>query len=80
MNQALTDSMELAREIVRYGVEHLDEAVAAYEKTMLPRAKDFIIRSEESGRLMYAEDSPRGFRELLEKYKNRAEKEKEEQE
>jgi hypothetical protein len=76
----MTDSMELAREIVRYGVERLDEAVTAYEKGMLPRAKDFIIRCEESGKLMFAEDSPRGFHEMLEKYKDRAQLEKKEKE
>ena len=73
----MTDSMELAREIVRFGIEHLDEAVAAYEKSMLPRAKDFIIRCEESGKLMFAEDSPRGFHEMLERYKTGSQLDKE---
>ena len=69
VNQAMTDSLQLGREIVRCGVEHLDEAVAAYEQIMFPRAQDFIQRCEESGKFMFAEDSPRGFQEMLESYK-----------
>ena len=69
VNQAMTDSMELAREIIRYGVDHLDEAVAAYEKMMLPRGMDFIQRCEASAKLMFAQDSPKGFQDLLESYK-----------
>jgi hypothetical protein len=66
----MTDSMELAREIVRCGVDHLDKAVAAYEKVMLPRGRDFIKRCVASGKFMFALDSPKGFQELLESYKN----------
>ena len=72
VNQAMTDSMELAREIGRCGVDHLDEAVAAYEKVMLPRGMDFIRRSEQSGQFMFALDFPKGFREMLESYKKGA--------
>jgi hypothetical protein len=72
--------MELAREIVRHGLDHLYDAVAAYEKGMLPRAKDFIVRCEESGQLMFADDSPRGFHEMLEKYKAGSQLNKEEEE
>lgn len=70
VNQAMTDSMELGREIVRRGIEHLTDAVAAYEKSMLPRAIDFIQRCEQSGKFMFAEDSPKGFREMLDSYAN----------
>ncbi len=69
VNQAMTDSMELAREIIRCGLGRLDEAVAAYEKVMLPREMDFIKRCEESAKFMFALDSPKGFQDMLESYK-----------
>ncbi|KIW80229.1 hypothetical protein Z517_06844 [Fonsecaea pedrosoi CBS 271.37] len=61
VNCALTDSLELARQIIKYGVNDLDRAVAEYEKLMVPRAIDLITRSHRSGELFFAPDAPRGW-------------------
>ena len=65
VNTALFDGLQLAQEIVKHGRDHLNEAVVAYERKMLPRAIDLITRSKASGELLFAEDSPKGFREML---------------
>ena len=41
----MQDSMDLAKAIVNFGVERLDEAVAEYEAIMLPRGRALIERS-----------------------------------
>lgn len=65
VNVAMHDSLQLAEEIVKHGLENLDEAVAAYEKKMFPRAIDLINRSNASKALMHAEDAPKGFKQVI---------------
>ena len=55
------DSVQLAQQIVKHGLDDLNRAVSEYEKLMFPRAIDLISRSTESGKLLFAPDSPRGF-------------------
>ena len=59
------DSLQLAQQIVAKGIDRLDEAVAAYEKDMFPRAVDLLTRSQASGEVLFAEDAPSKFRALL---------------
>lgn len=59
------DSVMLARAIVCYGLDHLSTAVEVYEAEMLPRGRDLVTRSQESGKLMFAADAPAGFLEFL---------------
>ena len=66
----MQDSRELGLQIVKCGIGHLEEAVAAYEKAMLPRAADFIKRCEQSGNFMFAPDSPKGFLDMLNSYRS----------
>lgn len=65
VNCAMHDSLQLAQEIVKAGTERLDEAVAAYEEVMLPRAIDLITKSTASGELIFAPDAPEGFRAMI---------------
>ncbi|KAK6436405.1 hypothetical protein LTR95_007402 [Oleoguttula sp. CCFEE 5521] len=64
VNSALYDSMLLAEQIAKHGIDHLDEAVVAYEAVLEPRAKELIA---DTGiiELMYAEDAPNGFIKLF---------------
>ena len=55
---AMHDSLDLAQQIIKLGVERLDEAVASYEKLMFPRAKDTIENSATMNEGMFSEDSP----------------------
>lgn len=55
---AMHDSLDLAQQIIKLGVERLDEAVANYEKLMFPRAKDTIENSATMNEGMFSEDSP----------------------
>lgn len=55
------DSVELAQNIVKYGLEDLEQAVSEYEKVMLPRGIDLITRSAESGDFLFAPDAPYGW-------------------
>ena len=61
VNCAMHDSVQLAQQIVKYGLDGLDLAVSEYEKLMFPRAIDLINRSRKSGDLLFALDAPRGF-------------------
>lgn len=55
------DSVQLAQQIVKYGLDDLNRAVSEYEKLMFPRAIDLIERSTKAGKLLFAPDAPRGF-------------------
>ncbi len=57
----MTDSLELAQQIVKYGLDDLDRAVSEYEKLMFPRRIDLVSRSRKSGELFFAPDAPRGW-------------------
>lgn len=61
VNCAMHDSVQLAQQISKYGFEKLDQAVAEYEKLMLPRGIDLISRSENSGNFLFAPDAPWGW-------------------
>lgn len=65
MNCALFDSVQLAKQIIKHGIDDLYAAVEEYEKDMFPRAIDLISRSEKSGELMYADDAPKSFLDAL---------------
>ena len=65
VNCAMTDSIQLAQQIVKYGMDDLDRAVAEYEKLMFPRGIDLITRSAISGKLLFAPDAPREFLEIF---------------
>jgi hypothetical protein len=52
------DSLQLAQQIVRFGVEHLDEAIEEYEKLMFPRAKAMIEDSAMMNEMMFSKDAP----------------------
>ena len=55
---AMHDSLELAQQIIKFGIEHLSEAVAEYEKLMFPRAKSMIEDSAAMNAGMFSEDAP----------------------
>jgi 2-polyprenyl-6-methoxyphenol hydroxylase-like FAD-dependent oxidoreductase len=52
------DSLQLAQEIIKFGMGGLDKAVQEYEKLMLPRAVAMIEDSAMMNEAMFAEDSP----------------------
>ena len=55
---AMHDSLELAQQLIKSGIEHLGKAVANYEKLMFPRAKRMIEDSAMMNEGMFSEDSP----------------------
>ena len=55
---AMHDSLELAQQIIKFGIEHLGEAVAEYEKLMFPRAKSMMEDSAATNAGMFSEDAP----------------------
>jgi hypothetical protein len=59
------DSLELAQQIIKSGIENLDEAVANYEKLMFPRAKRMIEDSAMTNEGMFSEDSPAPLLEMF---------------
>jgi len=52
------DSLQLAQQIIKFGIGDLDEAVKEYEKLMLPRAIAMIEDSAMMNEAMFADDSP----------------------
>ncbi|KAL6898656.1 hypothetical protein GGI43DRAFT_428347 [Trichoderma evansii] len=65
VNCSMFDSLVLAREIVKHGLEKLDAAVEAYEKDMFERGKDLIERSNGSGTLLFAQDAPKPLLDVI---------------
>jgi 2-polyprenyl-6-methoxyphenol hydroxylase-like FAD-dependent oxidoreductase len=59
------DSLELAQQIIKFGTERLDEAVASYEKLMFPRAKAMIEDSAMMNQAMFSEDAPAPLLEMF---------------
>jgi hypothetical protein len=59
------DSLQLAQQIIKFGLDGLDEAVEEYEKLMLPRAVAMIEDSAMMNEGMFAEDSPAPLLEAL---------------
>jgi 2-polyprenyl-6-methoxyphenol hydroxylase-like FAD-dependent oxidoreductase len=58
VNVAMHDSLQLAQQIIKFGLGGLDEAVEEYEKLMLPRAVAMIEDSAMMNEAMFAEDAP----------------------
>lgn len=65
VNCGMFDGMQLAREILRAGLQNLDKAVARYEEEMFPRAAEHIRDGLQMNDVLMAENSPRGFKEWL---------------
>ena len=61
VNCALYDSLQLAQQIIKHGLDDLRRAVSEYEALMLPRGVDLVKRSMESGELLFAPDAPRSW-------------------
>jgi 2-polyprenyl-6-methoxyphenol hydroxylase-like FAD-dependent oxidoreductase len=61
VNNALYDSVELARHIVKYGIDDLDSAVVDYEKEMLPRALKAIGKGQWFTEHFFGADTPQSF-------------------
>lgn len=55
------DSLRLAQQILKHGLDDLNQAVSEYEKEMFPRGISLISRSADNGRLLFAPDAPQGF-------------------
>lgn len=52
------DSLQLSQQIVKFGVERLDEAIEEYEKLMFPRARAMIEDSAMMNEMMFSKDAP----------------------
>jgi 2-polyprenyl-6-methoxyphenol hydroxylase-like FAD-dependent oxidoreductase len=61
VNIGMFDSLQLVRQIVRCGLDRLDEAVVAYETEMFVRGKENIEDGVEKENFLYGEDAPREF-------------------
>ena len=61
VNCGLHDSLQLAQQIVKHGLEDLPRAFSEYEALMLPRGIDLIQRSTVAGEFLFARDAPRGW-------------------
>jgi hypothetical protein len=59
------DGLQLSQQIIKHGLDGLDRAVSEYEAMMLPRGIDLIERNAESGKLMFAQDSPLGWLKVI---------------
>lgn len=55
------DSLQLAQQIIKHGLDDLSGAVSEYERLMFLRAIDVIEKSAKSGKLMLAPDAPQGW-------------------
>ncbi|KAG2174756.1 hypothetical protein INT43_005814 [Umbelopsis isabellina] len=61
VNNALYDSAELARQIIKCGIDDLDSAVIIYEKEMLPRALKAIGKGKWYTEHFFGADTPQSF-------------------
>jgi 2-polyprenyl-6-methoxyphenol hydroxylase-like FAD-dependent oxidoreductase len=61
VNNALYDSVELARQIIRHGIDDLESAVIDYEKRMLPRAVEAIAKGQWFIEHFFGADTPQNF-------------------
>lgn len=55
------DSLQLAQQIIKHGLDDLEGAVAEYEKEMFPRALEHFEDSIQAAEGMFAPDAPLGF-------------------
>ena len=68
VNCSMHDALHLASAITEFGVDHLDTAVAKYERQMFPIAIEMISSSAENGEMMFSQDGGEKFREMLGRY------------
>lgn len=61
VNNAMYDSLELARSIVKHGIDDLASAVANYEKAILPRAVAAIEKGQWFTDHFFGADAPEDF-------------------
>ncbi|KAL6885810.1 putative monooxygenase [Trichoderma evansii] len=61
VNNALYDSAELAKQIIKHGVDKLEAAVVDYEKAMLPRAIKAIEKGHWFIQNFFGADTPQDF-------------------
>lgn len=55
------DSLQLAQQIIKHGIDCLDSAVQEYEQQMFPRALETIKEAADMNESMYGPDSPAGW-------------------
>ena len=61
VNNALYDSAELAKQIIKHGIANLEAAVREYEKAMLPRAIKAIHKGHWFTQEFFGADGPQDF-------------------
>ncbi|EED19271.1 monoxygenase, putative [Talaromyces stipitatus ATCC 10500] len=61
VNNALQDSVELARCIIKHGIDDLDSAVVEYEKAMFPRAIEAIEKGQWFAEHLFKAESSQSF-------------------
>ncbi|EME84332.1 uncharacterized protein MYCFIDRAFT_207245 [Pseudocercospora fijiensis CIRAD86] len=68
VNNAMHDSLQLARKIEEFGLHSLDRAVVEYEQLMLPRAREHVKDGVGTRELMFGEKAPEGFKKLFDEH------------
>ncbi|SMQ55696.1 unnamed protein product [Zymoseptoria tritici ST99CH_3D7] len=58
VNNAMFDSLELAQQIIKHWSGDLEQAVAEYEKTMIPRARGSLEDGEMMMKTLFGPDAP----------------------
>lgn len=61
VNNALHDSVELARQIIKHGIDDLDSAVVEYERAMFPRAVEAINKGQWAVEHLFNAESTQSF-------------------
>lgn len=61
VNNALHDSVELARRIIKQGIDNLDAAVVEYEEAMFPRAVEAINKGQWAVQHLFSAESSQSF-------------------
>lgn len=61
-NVALFDSLQLAQQIKKHGLDGLDRAVEEYEKGMFPRAIELVGESMKVNEKIFAHDAAKNFK------------------
>ena len=61
VNNAMFDRLELARQIIKHGIDGLDQAVVEYEKAMLPRGTQAIQKGQFMTEKLFGPEAPGSF-------------------
>jgi 2-polyprenyl-6-methoxyphenol hydroxylase-like FAD-dependent oxidoreductase len=61
VNNALHDSVELARQIIKHGIDDLESAVVEYEEAMFPRAVEAINKGQWAAEHLFSAESSQSF-------------------